>query len=93
MTWSAGGELIARLLAAHRENVVTEWRAAIAAGLDVRIAETREAVMAAAPALPGHAFNSAFGMTRDPAAMAVAVEFFAAHGVDGYVVLGPNGRT
>ena len=50
----------------ERESWLAMWRAAAAAGLDVRILDKGEVAAAASPGLPGSVFNRAFGMRQVP---------------------------
>jgi MOSC domain-containing protein YiiM/GNAT superfamily N-acetyltransferase len=61
------------------------WRAAQAAGLGITVVEDGEVVMAAAPALPGPAFNHASGFARLPNLVPMATAFFDRHDVTGWI--------
>ena len=50
----------------EREAWLASWRAAAAAGLDVRILDRGELAAAASPVLPGSTFNRAFGLRQIP---------------------------
>jgi MOSC domain-containing protein YiiM len=50
----------------EREAWLAMWRAAAAAGIDVRIIDRGELAAAASPDLPGSVFNRAFGMRQVP---------------------------
>jgi MOSC domain-containing protein YiiM/GNAT superfamily N-acetyltransferase len=52
------------------------WRAAEAAGHDVRIVDDGEIAMAAAPELPGPAFNQGLGFARLPNLLRMATDFY-----------------
>lgn len=75
-----------RLDAAERASSVVFWRAAREAGHDVRILDDGEIAAAAAPALPGQAFNSGLGFAHLPNLVDRALDHFAANGVTGWVM-------
>ena len=64
------------------------WRAAAAAGEDVRILDRGELVAAASPGLPGADFNRAFGVRQIPIVLPEVRAFYNAAGTPGWVVAG-----
>lgn len=81
--------LHARADAARRKYRVANWRAAEAAGLDVRIDDDGELAMCAAPAFAGAATNQAIGLQLLPNLLPAALRFFEEHGVEGWLQLDP----
>ncbi|HVM30108.1 MAG TPA: GNAT family N-acetyltransferase [Candidatus Limnocylindrales bacterium] len=61
------------------------WRAAGAAGLDVRVKEDGDLAMVASPQLPGPAFNHATGFARLPNLGRDATDFFDRHRCPGWI--------
>jgi MOSC domain-containing protein YiiM/GNAT superfamily N-acetyltransferase len=61
------------------------WTAARAAGHDIRIVDDGELVMAAAPALPGPAFNKAHGYRTLPNLLDRMLDHFRRHGTVGWI--------
>jgi MOSC domain-containing protein YiiM/GNAT superfamily N-acetyltransferase len=82
--------MLARVEAARRAYWTANWRAVEAAGIDIRVEVEGDIAMAACPAYPGPAVNSALGFERLPNLLAEAVAFFEAAGVDGWVDLEPG---
>jgi MOSC domain-containing protein YiiM/GNAT superfamily N-acetyltransferase len=78
---------LARVEAARRKYWIANWRAAEAAGLDLRIVDDGELAMCAAPRFPGPATNVAHGLELLPNLLPDALAFFAAQGVEGWVQL------
>ncbi len=70
---------------AETASAVEMWRAAAEAGFDVRIAQDGDYAAAASPALPGGAFNKAYGLDWVPALVPSAVEHFRAAGATGWL--------
>jgi len=75
-------QLLDRLDGAARSASLATWRAAGAAGCDVRVVTDGELAFAAAPELPGPMFNRAKGLTGLPNLIERAVAFFTEHRVD-----------
>jgi MOSC domain-containing protein YiiM/GNAT superfamily N-acetyltransferase len=69
------------------------WRAAAAAGIDVRILERGDLLAAASPDLPGSVFNRSFGMRRVPIHRPEAEALFHAAGTTGWHVAGLDDPT
>jgi GNAT superfamily N-acetyltransferase len=74
------------------------WRAAAAAGFDVRIWEHGDAAAVASPDLPGSIFNRAFGLRQVPIALEEFLDLFrdaetAAWFIEGGEVVAPLGAT
>jgi MOSC domain-containing protein YiiM len=72
--------------AVERDAWLTLWRAAAAAGDDVRIVERGDLAAAASPTLPGSVFNRAFGIRQIPIALPEVRRLYADAGVAGWVV-------
>lgn len=83
-------QLLDRLDGAARSASLATWRAAGAAGCEVRVVTDGELAFAAAPGLPGPMFNLARGLTGLPNLIGRAVAFFAEHRVDGWLELDPG---
>ena len=64
------------------------WRAAAAAGFDVRILDRGDLAAAASPDLPGREFNRAFGLRQVPIHRPDVEALFAGAGGPGWLVLG-----
>jgi len=77
--------LLDRLDACEQESDLRLWRAAVAAGRDVRILDDGELSVAASPELPGPTFNSACGLRQLPNLLPVVLDHFERAGVDGWV--------
>lgn len=72
----------------EREAWLATWRAAAAAGYDVRILERGDLAAAASPDLPGAVFNRAFGMRQVPIHRPAMEALFRAAGTTGWLVAG-----
>lgn len=77
---------LARLDRAMAKANLVGWRAASAAGHDVRVKEDGELAMAAAPGLQRPAFNKALGLAGLPNMLRVATDFYERHGSAGWLV-------
>ena len=76
---------VAKVLdAAERASTLAVWRAAAAAGHRVEIVADGELAIAAAPDLPGPAFNQGLGFVQLPHLIDRARDHFASHGVTGW---------
>ena len=75
-----------RLDAAERVSSLAFWAAAVSAGHEVAVLDDGEIAAAAAPSLPGPAFNIGLGFAHLPNLVDRALEHFRASGVDGWVV-------
>lgn len=82
--------LLARLGHAHRASSLAQWRAAAAAGLDVRVLDDEEILAVAAPSYPGPGVNAAVGFDLLPNLIGRALDHFRAHGVTGWLELDPD---
>ena len=69
------------------------WRAAAAAGFDVRILDRGDLAAAASPDLPGREFNRAFGLRQIPIHRPDVERLFAGAGGPGWLVLGFDDAT
>jgi MOSC domain-containing protein YiiM/ribosomal protein S18 acetylase RimI-like enzyme len=69
------------------------WRAAAAAGLDIRILELGDALAAASPDLPGSVFNRSFGMRLVPIQRPRVEALFRDAGTTGWHVAGVDDPT
>lgn len=78
--------VLARLDRADSCSSLAAWRTAAAAGFDVRIVKDGDLAMAAAPDLPGPAFNRALGLARMPHLLPDATAFFDRHAAPGWLV-------
>ena len=74
----------------EREAWLAMWRAAAAAGLDVRILDRGEVAAAASPDLPGSVFNRAFGMRQVPIQRPRVEAMFHEAGVVGWFLVGAD---
>jgi MOSC domain-containing protein YiiM/GNAT superfamily N-acetyltransferase len=74
----------------ERDAWLTLWRAAQAAGEDVRIIDRGDLAAAAAPELPGSLFNRAIGVRQIPIVLPEVRTLFGAAGTTGYVVAGAD---
>ena len=81
------GTPLATFGAIHRFAVRSEWTAAQAAGLDLRVVEDEEVLLGAAPTFPSMMFNRALGYAEVPGRIDEALAFFAEQGVSGEIVL------
>jgi GNAT superfamily N-acetyltransferase len=72
----------------EREAWLAMWRAAAAAGLDVRVLDKGEVAAAASPGLPGSVFNRAFGMRQVPVQRPRIEALFREAGTVGWLVAG-----
>jgi MOSC domain-containing protein YiiM/GNAT superfamily N-acetyltransferase len=72
----------------EREAWLAAWRAAAAAGFDVRILDRGELAAAASPSLPGSSYNRAFGLRQIPIVLPEVRTFYADAGTTGWVVAG-----
>jgi GNAT superfamily N-acetyltransferase len=70
----------------ERDAWLTMWRAAAAAGCDVRVLDHDELVGAASPDLPGPEFNRAYGLRQIPIVLPEIEAFFRDAGTAGWVV-------
>lgn len=75
-----------RLDAAERVSSLVFWAAAAAAGNEVHVLDDGDIAVAAAPSLPGPAFNTGLGFAHLPNLVGLALEHFRDHGVAGWVV-------
>ncbi|HEY7133313.1 MAG TPA: GNAT family N-acetyltransferase [Candidatus Limnocylindrales bacterium] len=82
--------LLDLLESVEREAYVALWRAAAAAGDDIRILDRGDLSAAASPSLPGALFNRAFGMRQIPIALPEVRALFMAAGTTGYAVAGAD---
>jgi MOSC domain-containing protein YiiM/GNAT superfamily N-acetyltransferase len=64
------------------------WRAAAAAGFDVRILDRGDLSAAACPDLPGTVFNRAFGLRVVPIATDEVLDLYRAAGMSGWLIDG-----
>jgi GNAT superfamily N-acetyltransferase len=71
----------------ERESWLATWRAAGAAGFDVRILDRGDMAAAASPDLPGPVFNRAFGMRQVPLHRPAMEALFRDAGVPGWLVV------
>jgi MOSC domain-containing protein YiiM/GNAT superfamily N-acetyltransferase len=74
--------------AVEAEAWLAMWRAAAAAGLDVRILELGDAIAATSPELPGSDFNRSFGMRLVPIQRPRVEALFRDTGTTGWHVAG-----
>src|SRR3954470_11703087 len=81
------------LEAVEGETWLAMWRAAQAAGIDVRIMELGDALAAASPELPGSVFNRSFGMRLVPIHRPRIDALFRDAGVTGWHVAGLDDPT
>jgi MOSC domain-containing protein YiiM/GNAT superfamily N-acetyltransferase len=72
----------------EREAWLAMWRAAAAAGYDVRILERGDAVAAASPELPDPTFNRAMGLRQIPIILPELLAFYREAGSTGWLVNG-----
>jgi MOSC domain-containing protein YiiM/GNAT superfamily N-acetyltransferase len=79
--------------AVEREPWLATWRAAAAAGFDVRILDRGDMAAAASPDLPGSVFNRAFGMRQVPLHRPAMERLFRDAGVPGWLVIGADDPT
>jgi MOSC domain-containing protein YiiM/GNAT superfamily N-acetyltransferase len=75
---------------AERQAWLATWRAAVAAGFDVRILDRGDMAVAASPELPGAVFNRAFGMRQVPIQRHAMEALFREAGVPGWLVVGAD---
>ena len=73
-----------RIDRAERASNLALWRAAAAAGHRVEVVDDGALAIAAAPELPGSAFNLGIGFADMPHLLSRARDHFAAHGVIGW---------
>lgn len=71
--------LLDRLDANERANMLANWRAAQAGGVDVRILDDGELAAAATPRVPDSNFNTALGLRALPHLQPEVLAFFAAN--------------
>lgn len=76
-----------RIDRAEQESDLRLWRAAEAAGYDISILDDGELSVAAAPELPGPAFNHAVGLRALPHLLPRALEHFRARGATGWLAM------
>jgi MOSC domain-containing protein YiiM/GNAT superfamily N-acetyltransferase len=76
--------------AVERAAWLATWRAAVAAGFDVRILDRGDAAAAASPDLPGRVFNRAFGMRQVPIHRPAMERLFRDAGTTGWLVVGAD---
>ena len=81
-------QLLDLLDAVDREAWMAMWRAAAAAGYDVRVWEHGDAAAAASPDLPGSIFNRAFGLRQVPIALEECLDLFRDAGTAGWFIEG-----
>ena len=74
----------------EREAWLATWRAAVAAGFDVRILDRGDMAAAASPELPGAVFNRAFGMRQVPIQRPAMEALFREAGGPGWLVVGAD---
>jgi MOSC domain-containing protein YiiM/ribosomal protein S18 acetylase RimI-like enzyme len=72
----------------ERDAWLAMWRAAVEAGLDVRILDKGDMAGAASPDLPGSVFNRVFGMRQVPIHRARMEALFRDAGTRGWLVAG-----
>lgn len=72
----------------EREAWLATWRAAAAAGYDVRVLDRGDMAAAASPDLPGSVFNRAFGMRQVPIHRPAMEALFREAGTTGWLVVG-----
>jgi MOSC domain-containing protein YiiM/GNAT superfamily N-acetyltransferase len=72
----------------ERETWLALWRAAAAAGYDVRIHDRGDSAAAASPDLPGSVFNRAFGLRQVPIQRPAMEALFRDAGAPGWLVVG-----
>ena len=72
----------------ERDAWLSMWRAAAAAGFDVRILDRGDLAAVASPELEGPEFNRAFGMRQVPVHRPDVEALYAAAGSPGWLVLG-----
>ena len=75
-----------RLDGVERVSSLAFWRAAVEAGHDVDILDDGDIAVAAAPSLPGQAFNSGIGFAHLPNLVDRALDHFRGRGVAGWVL-------
>jgi len=75
-----------RLDQVERESSVAFWQAAREGGLDVKVMDDGEIAAAAAPSLPGTAFNLALGFAHLPNLVERALAHFSRHAAAGWVI-------
>lgn len=78
--------LLGRLERTETLSSLAAWRAAAAAGFDVRSVEDGELGMAVAPGIPGPAFNHASGLARMPQLVPQAIAFYEQAGSPGWLI-------
>jgi MOSC domain-containing protein YiiM/GNAT superfamily N-acetyltransferase len=81
-------ELVGLLDDVDRTAWLGMWRAAAAAGLDVRIVEHGDLTAAASRDLPGTVFNRAFGLRMIPIATEEVLDLYRAAGTSGWLIDG-----
>ncbi len=77
--------LLKRLDRAETKSSIAAWKAAREAGFNVHLVEDGELAMAAAPDIPGPAFNQASGLARLPNLLSRATRFYDRQGTTGYL--------
>lgn len=77
--------LLDRIDASEQESQLRLWRAARAAGRDVRILDDGEFSAAASPELPGPAFNNACGLRKLPHCLDRVLEHYRRSEVSGWL--------
>jgi MOSC domain-containing protein YiiM/GNAT superfamily N-acetyltransferase len=82
---AAAEALLGRLDRAEAKSSLYGWEAAQRGGADIDIVADGELVMAAAPDLPGPAFNKAMGLARMPNLLPRATAFFDRHASPGWL--------
>ena len=75
-----------RLDGVERVSSLAFWRAAVEAGHDVDVLDDGDIAVAAAPSLPGQAFNSGLGFAHLPNLVDRALDHFRERGVAGWVL-------
>jgi GNAT superfamily N-acetyltransferase len=77
--------LWARFDHAVQESNLKNWLAARAGGIDVRILDDGDITVAATPAVPGQAFNSACGLRQFPNLLPMVLDHFHSNGTAGWL--------
>ena len=83
---AATENVLERLDRAEAKSALSAWRAAAAAGYDVRVLEDGDIAMAAAPDIGGPGFNHAVGFAQLPNLVSMATDFYDQHGCRGWLL-------
>ena len=75
-----------RLDGVERVSSLAFWRAAVEAGHDVEVLDDGDIAVAAAPSLPGQAFNSGLGFAHLPNLVDRALDHFRGRSIAGWVL-------